>query len=266
VIGIADQLAVAPEHQSKIRVMDKTRDWRSCLEVCQECHAGSYWYEPLNSPFAELQRRRSNDFEIARWVYVDNGQVTAYAMVANDEHIFDAAWLPANIGDFVVLVRHVLGVICRKDSNVNEVRASLPWSTRLKKAMIGSGLRYELAEVHGSVGSTMVKVVDLRSLCEAFGRELRSRTAGLGPTMPREFAIELLDGNQCAGIALPDATVIDGALEPDVLTFSMSQADFVDLLMGAALPSRLGIQARPRCPEALCIADRLFGLQDSVGP
>jgi len=266
VTQLGDLLEVAPEHQNKIRVMDKQRDWQKCVRVCEACHAASYWYEPLDSPFAELQRRRSKDFEIARWVYIDNEQITAYAMVANDEHMFDAAWLPGSIDDFVILLRHVLGVIYRRGSDISEIRASLPCSQELKQAMIQSNLQFELAEVHGSLGSTMAKVVDLRSSLEAFGPELRSRAAGLGQSMPAKFVVELLDRDQRTGIILPEATLVDDPLEPDVLTFPMSQADFISLLMGAALPSRLGIRPRPEHPEALRIADTLFAPQNTVGP
>ncbi|MFH1615114.1 MAG: GNAT family N-acetyltransferase [Planctomycetota bacterium] len=265
VISFTKFIGLDSEDRSKIRPMDKSRDWQQCLEVCKLCHTQSYWYEPLDSPFVELQKRRVNDIELKRWVYEENGSIKAYLMVANDQNIFDAAWRPQNHGGFVALLKYSMGIIKQTDPQIAEIRASLPWKYELMQAVAQAGLKYELVETYDAKGSTMVKAVDLKTLMKSFICELQRRIKVMPELPASKFVIELTDASQQVGINLSDMSVFEPGSDSE-LTYSMSQTDFMTMLIGAKLPSRLNINVRPNSQSAIIFIDSVFGLQNTVGP
>jgi len=264
-IPFEQTLSVEPEHGQCIRPMQKEKDWAGYASISRLCHRTTFWHQPADSPRRELDRRRRNDFELKRWVYDDKGRLRSYIFLCDDSHIIDGGWEPGHWDAFVPLIKTVLLDAHRSNPEARQVTGTLPWDSRLAKALAEAGVNCELAEIHGGMGSTMVRIVNLRRLVDNFLPELAGRVESYQPPPAPAITFKLTDSGEQVTIDLQHMRTFAQPCAKGIVC-KTTQGGLISLICGSSCPKHAIIEF-DRFPKDLRrFLNSLFPRQVVAGP
>jgi len=257
-VGFLDGVFLDDADRQSVRLLDKKKHWRRCVELSNTFHADHSGSQIIDGDVEALHRRRCHESELCRHVFQRAGaEVTAYLFATvPDWSSYDLGCARGCEQDLLCLIKHYL--LAAHGTGLQHVNTTWPDDPSLHRLLKRERFPYERVEAWGGLGAIRVRVFDWSLLLKQIQPVLENRlvVASLGCGR-LHLNVQLSDPSQAAHCDLAAGD------DPGVtsLVLNMKQADFVQLVLGMTPSARLELEGCSAAPHNRRLIDILFPLQ-----